>query len=182
MSERLLLDYLPPFLQEYSELAQTMQTEQPEIDTLWTSIKDVLKDQFVGDATKNGIYRWEKILEIITNESEPLEDRKFRVLVRLNEDLPYTLKALEQQLTSLCGEDGYTLSLNSNKYILSVEIKLKNKGRMTDIKDMLRRIAPANLIVDLELIYNRHSTAAQYTHAYLSERTHRQIREELLYI
>lgn len=180
MSKRILLQYLPPFMQGYKELIQIMQGEQIEIDTLWKALEDGLKDQFINDATEYGISRWERILGINPKATDILDERRFRILVRLNEDLPYTYRSLNQQLSALCGNDGYTIVLDANAYTLNVKISLVNKSNFSDVEELLDRIVPANLIVSLEVIYNQHSTLAAFTHAFLANYTHNQIRNEVL--
>ena len=52
---RKIVNYLPLFIQDYREIAVIMDTEQVEIDRLWSSIDDVFADQFILEATV-GIY------------------------------------------------------------------------------------------------------------------------------
>lgn len=157
-----------------------MRGEQIEIDALWIALEDGLKDQFIDDATEYGLSRWETILGITPKGTDTLDDRRFRILTRINEDLPYTYQSLNQRLSNICGNNGYTITLNANTYTLNVKINLINKNNFSDIESMLDRVTPANLIVSLELLYNTHSTLAPYTHAQLAAYTHHQLRNEVL--
>jgi len=174
------INYIPPILKEYKELIAIANTENPELNLLWQSLEDILNDQFINDATENGVKRWEKILTIIPKGTDTLDFRKFRVLSRLNEKLPYTYRVLEQQLITLCGEDGYYLELKNNEYTLIVKIDLTARSKFNDVGNLLDRIVPSNMIIDLTLLYNQNSTLANFTHAQLSAYTQDQLRNEVL--
>ena len=60
--ETRLISYLPPILQNIEEFKALYGTEDYEIDDLYAALEILLKDQFVHEATENGIKRWEKIL------------------------------------------------------------------------------------------------------------------------
>ncbi len=178
--ERKLMDYLPRFLQEIREFQAITGTEQPEFANLWEDLDDVLGDQFIGTATENGLSRWETMLGIKPMASDSLEDRKFRVLTRVNEQLPYTITGLKRQLETLCGIGNYEAVLNSGAYTLSVKVGLAAKKNYDDVDAMVNRMVPANLIVDISLKYNQHLTLGDYTHQQLAAYTHYGIRNEVL--
>ena len=45
---------------------------------------------------------------------------------------------------------------------------------------MLKETVPANMVLDLSLLYNQHKTLKQFTHRQLSAFTGKQIRNEVL--
>ena len=175
-----ILNYLPDFLKEFSEIRQLADAENAELLSAWETLGNVMNDQFVKDSTENGIKNWERILKITPKGSETLDERKFRILTRLNEKLPFTYIGLERQLASLCGEEGYLLKLLNNEYTLIVKVALKAKSNFEDIKKLLQRIVPANMIVDLSLLYNTHWLLEGYTYGSLSGYTHEQLKSEVL--
>lgn len=178
--DRNLIDYIPQVLTDVREFKALMEAEQPEIIDLWTALENALKDNFVDDATENGVLRLEKILKIVPKATDNFMDRKFRILARFNEQLPYTLRALQERLTTLCGSDGYTLELLNNTYTLKVRIELVVKGQYDAVDNLLRRITPANLVIDLDLRYNQNATLKNFTHAQLAAYTHFQLRNEVI--
>ena len=101
--ERKIIDYLPPYLMVYKEIKAIMEAEQSEFEIVWPQAENVLNNQFVSDSSSIGIERMEKILGIIPKDTDTQDERKFRILVKLNEQLPYTLPVLEQQLKRMCG-------------------------------------------------------------------------------
>lgn len=178
--DRVLIDYLPPVIQAMREMKAITDGQQDGISTLWDCVDAALNDQFVDTATENGINRWEKILAITPKGTETLDSRRFRVKARLNEQLPFTIPVLNQQLETLCGEDGYSVVMERGTYILYVKVSLVAKSNLDDVGDLLRRIVPAEIVIDLTLKYNTHEILSRFTHTQLSAYTHEQLRSEVL--
>lgn len=80
----------------------------------------------------------------------------------MSEDVPYTYRILCRQLQALCGEDGYTISLNKDKYILKVRVALKSRKMKNEVDKLVERIAPLNLLLDVEILYNTHRMLHDY--------------------
>lgn len=180
MYNRNLIEYLPEFLREVKEnKAILTMAEQPEMVTVWKAIDNALKDQFVEDATEYGVARWEYILKITPKATDTLESRKFSILTRINEQIPFTLTSLNEQLKSLCGEDNYEVRLDSQNYKLSVAVALEAANNLQDIEALLNRTVPANLIIELGIKYNRHEKYTTTKHEALSSFTHYQLRNEV---
>lgn len=178
--DRQLLNYYPEILREFQEYREVAGAEQPEVERLWDSLAEALDNQFVAGAGEYGVGRWEKILGILPKGTETLEQRKFRILTRLSEQLPYTLRMLENQLEALCGKDRYTAKLEYEAYKLVVRVSLMARGNLSDVEDLLNRIVPVNLIIDLSLDYNRHRKLEGFTHRQLSCNTHDRLRNEVV--
>lgn len=173
-------NYIPKILQEFKEFKTIANTENLEIKLLWEALEDLFNDQFVNDATETGVKRWESILKIVPKGTDSLDFRKFRIITRLNERLPYTYRLLDQQLTTLCGKDGYYLELKNKEYTLIVKLALTAKSNFDDVGNLLDRIVPANIVIDLTLLYNQQSTLSKYTHKQLGQYTHNKLRNEVL--
>ena len=178
-TERLLIDYLPPYMQEYLEIKEIMKAEQPEIDDLWNAVEKALADQYILDATEYGVKRWESMLLISPKDTDTLDERKFRILTRLNQELPYTLTRLKEALTNLCGNDGFFIEMNAAEYHIQVKLALGNKNNYQDMVDLLKKMIPANMTQVVQIMYNTHELLAQFTHQYMSAYTHKQLREEV---
>lgn len=179
-----LLEYLPEFMREIKEMKIIMSIEEKfltgEENNLKLAVKNVFKDQFINTATADGIKRYEDMLKIISKESEGLDVRRFRLFVRFNEKLPYTVPKLKEQLGALCGDDGYSVMLDAVNFNLVVKIALKSKGMFEEVGKMLERMVPLNMIIDLDLMYNQHMTVGKFTHKFLEKYTHKDVRDEVL--
>lgn len=178
--DRQLINYLPDFLKEIKEIKVIMETQQHEVEKIWSATSQALDDQFIELASEDCIERWEKILKINPKGTDELDVRKFRILTRLNEQLPYTFRMLEQQLASLCGRDNYEVALEQGIYTITVKVALLAKKSYTDVDEFLKRITPANMIIDLIQLYNSHLDLSKLTHAQLALITHHNIRNEVM--
>lgn len=179
-----LIEYLPDFMRELKEMKVIMSVEDEfltgEGDSLNLAVKNVFKDQFINLATADGIKRYEDMLGIVAKETEGLDVRRFRLFVRFNEKLPYTLPKLKEQIATLCGDDGYSVAVDENKFDLTVKIALKSKGMFGEVGQMLERMVPLNMIIDLDLMYNQHLTVGRFRHCDLHKFTHKGLRDEVL--
>ena len=176
--DRQLIDYLPQFVAEYREIAAIMDAEQISVDKSWTDAENTLADQFVQAATENGVKRYEKILNIVPKGTYTLDERKFNILARMNEQLPYTVVQLNSLLTSLCGKDGYFLKIDADAYEVVVKLALVNENNVDAVVELLDKIVPANMVRKVTL-FNTHNILSGLTHDQLSNYTHKEIRELL---
>ena len=177
---RRLAEHLPPVLLTTCEFPLLCKAEQIEMDELASAAEGVLCDQFVTTATARGLARYEKIYGIVPQDTDTLDERRFRVLARINAQLPYTVRRLKQLLETLCGEDGYRMALSYGEYLLEVKVALTAKRNLSAVQELLREVVPANMVVSCTLLYNQHRTLARFTHTRLAAYTHRELREEVL--
>lgn len=165
-------------VEEFKAIADAI---DPEILDLKKETTDMIDDQFIETATQEGIARREKMLKIQPYADDTLESRRFRVQSRWNDSLPYTHPQLNNKLNNLVGPDGYKLTINYSEFTLTLKINLGQKRMINDVNTVTRKMTPANMIISVELQYNRHADLSRYTHQQLSLRTHQQLREEVLY-
>ena len=140
---RKLIDYLPYVVRNYAELVGIMTAEQPVFERAWQDADELLTNQFITIAGEMGLSRWEKILEIVPRGTDSLEDRRFRILSRLNDMTPYTLPQLRKMLVTLFGE-GKT-SADVTEYTLSVQVPAPTRAQEQALWEMIDRIKPANI-------------------------------------
>ena len=178
-TDRKLIDYLPPFLQEYRELIAITQTEQVEIDNLRDSAENTLNDQFILAATESGVIRWETMLDISPKGTDTIDERKFRILAKMNQELPYTLRKLEHMLTNLCGVGGFNIEVNAAEYHVEVKLAVGNHNNYSEVESILNKMIPANMTRHVELMYNPYKTFSPFTHAQLVTYTHERLRNEV---
>lgn len=181
MYNRKLINYLPPFLREVKENKAILEdAENPEIVLMWESITETLDNQFIISANEKSISRWEKILKIVPKGTATVDERKFTILTKINEQLPFTVTTLNERLKALCGAGNYSLALDNTKYTLDVKVALQAKNNFDDVGALLERVVPANLVVTITLKYNQHSTFESMTYGELEAFTHYQLRNEVV--
>lgn len=143
--ERKLLDYLPPVLKEAREMRAIMEAEQPEAEACWDALQRTLNNLFVRTGDEAGLARWERLLAIRPKGRETLDERKLHVLARLNERLPYTIRALRGMLSNLCGDRFLAAEVYPDEYRLEVEIEAGAQALFSLVRELLERVVPANL-------------------------------------
>ena len=173
-----LLSYLPIQMRRFYEMQKIMGAENPEFKLLWDANIRTRNELFIMTAGEWGINRVESIVGVTPADDDSLEARRFRVLTRINEHLPYTYRVLDEQLRALCGEGNYAIRLDSNAYTISVRVALVARNNFDDVAQLLDRVIPANFIIDLQFMYNTYRELSWFTHAYLSGFTHKQMRNE----
>lgn len=172
--------YQPDVIKDYREFKAIAQTENPELYLLWTASDNAFNDQFVDTLTINGCERWEKMLGIQPMGTDTLEERRFRIKARLNENLPYTMRMLKNSLSALCGADGYSLTLYAGEYRLKILVELTVKKMFAEAESMVKRMIPANMIIDISLRYNQWLTLKPLTWGQAAGYTWGGIREEVI--
>ena len=172
--------YYPDIVKAAKEFHEIASIENEIFKMIWLALDNCLNDQFIRDATENGVSRREVMFKITPYATDTLDERKFRLLSRYNEMLPYTVPDLHQKLTNLCGAKGYRVNLVNNLFSLEVRVELIAKKNLQSVKEMLERIVPMNMILFVDLMYNQHLTLKKYPHSTLKNFTHSKLRNEVM--
>lgn len=146
-------DHILKHLHPYTHNKDTKRiaiAENPEFDKITIQLQKWLYNFFPVTADYEGISRWEDFLDLGHGaEGDTLEDRRYRVILKLNERLPYTIPRLYQMLASLCGWEGFTFSLNGPQLSeVQIKIELYSDVLMSTVREMLERVLPLNLHFD----------------------------------
>ena len=150
-----LLSYLPLFVQDYREIQAITNVDSDELQKLSNQIYVTKENQFITTCDGVGISRFERLLNIMPDESDSLEERIKKVLIIWNDSIIYTYKGLIKILNDRLGKNNYSCELKYNEYTFVLELKLKNKKiNEFDIYTRLRQIIPANIVLNLEYKIN----------------------------
>ena len=175
-----LTGYLPEALKDVTEMRAIMEAETPEVQAIWDACEDCMNDQFISEATENGVARRENMLGITPFATDTIADRKFRLLSRYNENIPYTRKNLARMLESLCGADGYQLTILTNDLTVRVKVALTVKKQRNSVEELLERVLPYNMIFTVDLLYNTWERYKPYTWSEVGTLTWKKLKEEVL--
>lgn len=147
-----LLEHVPFFMKEVQEFKQIVKAENPEFDLIQDVSQDMMNNQFIQDSTEYGVERWEKILGILPNKSDTLEDRKQAILTMINAHVPYTMRSLKNMLAGICGENNFTVNYNNERFVLEIEIFELQDSKLRVLLELLKEMMPANLVVNVSII------------------------------
>ncbi len=171
--------YWPEVVSKIYAFQAIAEAEDAAFSEAWAASQAVMDDQFIESATRRGIERWERRLGIAPKANEALEDRKFRLFSRFNEQLPYTEQALKERLTTLCG-DGFTVSLDTASATLTVRIELTVKEQFEVVAQLLEDIVPLNVGIDLSLRYNTYGALKGMSYESIKTYSYQALRKEIV--
>lgn len=143
-----ILQYLPFIIADLEEYQKICRAENPEFEGLNTTTETWLKNKYPTEADLDGIQIWEEILKLKPLSTDTLEDRRVRVLAKLNERLPYDRIRLYKMMAAICGWDGFELTLEDA--VLTVILAMETGSQLQSVKDMLLEVVPANILIQIE--------------------------------
>ena len=157
---------IPAAIENIDEIMAIYAAEEKVGQRLEKEIRDRDLDTCIRTATEYGISRREKILKIQPQDTDSLEDRRFRVLIKWYDDYPYTYNDLLNRLNNLLGNGNYTLVVLPEEMELKCLVELTRKQMYADFEKLMDEIVPMNMTMDIGLRYNQHETVHAYTHDY----------------
>ena len=149
--EVILLDYWMPLLRKLKEFKEIAKTEELELRYILEAIDRTLDNMFITTADEYGIKRFENMMGIVAEETDTLDTRRFRVLTKWNNYVPYTEPELYRRLLSICGsEDAFDIEEHYKDYWLSITTHLGVTGAFDMVANTLDDMLPCNLVLELK--------------------------------
>ena len=149
---------------------------------LWDCMDAELNNSFIlpyedkDGADEYACYRWESILGIIAPDDMTLRDRQFNIYTKLYQSTPYTYNRLEDMLSEFVEPTNYTMTRDVSSKTIEVKISLKSRFMAESVAELLDRIVPADMILNVIIIYTTYNDISQYTHNELSVYTNDEIK------
>lgn len=141
-----LISYLPPYMQNYIEMQKIIFSENPEFDLAWERAEKLRKDIFVETAELAGVKMFERMLSLSPRSTDTLEVRKERILARIMNIPPYTLKRFKEMLEEIYGKGNVLIELFYDIYEMNIELLLdKEIVNAESLLYLSRTIIPANI-------------------------------------
>ena len=152
-----LLRRLPNFLQEYGEMKEIANVQNPEFDIIWELEKWIRKQLYIHTAEEYGLSRYERMLGLTPLEGESLAERRNHILLRWNATIPYTMRFLYQLLETLFGQNFRIVEDFKNYRLDIIVFNISGaRGVTNDLIYISKTIIPANLEIRLiPLLHNR---------------------------
>lgn len=168
--------YLPDIIHQIREYQEIEKKYDHNIAIVLSKLNQIEGNRFLDGLDEYGCERNEQILGIVPRLADTLEDRRRRIRGYYTSNKPYTIKKLREVLGAMCGENGYILKVDTENYIVKVAIKLESRRLVDNTDELVRKMVPANLLVDVYLLYNQNISFKKYTHGELKQYTHYQLR------
>lgn len=141
--------YYPNIMKEVREFKWLATVENPELLLLWDTLGEVMSNQFIADLLISGAKRWETMLKIRARDSDSIEIRRERILSKINSQIPFTHRQLENMLNATYGINRTKITIDYSNYVLWVDVLASILTRTQEMRTFLRPIVPANMTIGI---------------------------------
>lgn len=148
-----IIEYIPDFLKNIREIKIISNLEDKELENIKLQIDNILKEIIVNTSENYGLQRYEKIYNI-NDISNDIEIRRFNIISKINNKIPFTYKWLDNKLKQLVGENNYKIKIEYDNYKIIISIIYLFGEILDTIKKELEELLPANLIIQINLFSN----------------------------
>lgn len=139
--------YFPRYYEGILETDELIKVENDIWNNLYLLLNKAKNNQFIAYADEDGIYAYEQLFQIVADpETETLEERRFRLLNRIQTLSYYTMIYLRQKLNSLFGENNYEVEMDYLNYTLFVKSNASNSFIYKESIATINKIKPANIV------------------------------------
>ena len=166
-----LRELLPSYYDGVREMQILMDVENQGAKQAADATQRVKDNFYIQTAHEEVVSYYERFYGINTKSDDTLQQRRFRVLVRMISQPPFTKHYLQEQLEML----GTTVKITERpqRYQLEVETSLSGRGEVDELPYLFKTMVPANIevistnkieIQSEQTVYLAHS--ATYTRVY----------------
>ena len=139
--------YFPRYYEGILETDELIKVENDIWNNLYLLLNKAKNNQFIAYADEDGIYAYEQLFQIVADpETETLEERRFRLLNRIQTLSYYTMIYLRQKLNSLFGENNYEVEMDYPNYTLYIKSNVSNSFIYKESIATINKIKPANIV------------------------------------
>ena len=151
----------------------------PEFRMKTCASEEIRREMRIQTAESWGLDYWEKILNISSSLSDSAADRRFRILMRRLERLPYTKRGIIRNLEGIVGEGRVVLDIDEMRQTAKCYIDLRSAHLMREVDQALGRMMQAHVAYTVMPLYNTHNKLNELnlTHEALEPYTHTEVRE-----
>jgi hypothetical protein len=127
------------------------------------------KNQWILTAERSGLLRLAAMMGFFGAEAIETENLREEILYRWSSRSPYTEFHLMDWLDGCLGNEAYQLDIDRNRYLMKLILELRVKEKQDFLKKHLRKIIPANLMLEVCLNVNTHRKLQAMTHGQMKE-------------
>ena len=167
--ENRYLYYLPNTVRELQDFQKLGEIEGALLAEAAVAKDTVVNNQWILTAEKSGLLRLARMMGLHGAEVMETERLREEILFRWNSRSPYTLFHLQDWLDGCLGADSYTVKVQQEKYLMQLVLELWVKEKKEFLEKHLRRIIPANLMLEVCLNVNTHRKLQAMTHGQMKE-------------
>ena len=170
---------VPRIISNIPDIATIYGINDRQITQLEASVEELEGNLFISTMNEGNVGRWEAILGIKPSDNETLDERRFRILSRKLEKLPYSYRVIQRKLETL-SPDGLEMNIDYTRKHLFVKIGLKSSQMIAEVEKFLEEALPLDMTYYVDIMFNTHKMLASKTHGELASLTHEEMREKLM--
>lgn len=141
-----LIQWMPTEFKESPEIIKIMDSENPEFSLMAERILHWLDNLYPGTAHIEGIELFEYFLGLEPQLDDTLEDRRMRIISKLNERLPYTFIRLHRMVAALVGWGNFEMYFeNGGRLLFRLKSPQENDSRIKAVLELFENVVPMNL-------------------------------------
>lgn len=145
-------EYLPNRFHAIKEFYDFNVANDPEFENAEEIITKNLNNRFPDTADLDGIKIWEKILNIIPEPEDSIEDRRFRITTVFQKRIPYTWSQLHKMMRSICGDEAFELK-RTKPFVLEVNLTMDSASKLKSVIQMLEEVVPMHIQINVSCGY-----------------------------
>lgn len=136
---------VPPFVAQMREMAELFVAEQPELDRMESDLAQLLSQFYIKTATYS-LDRWEEDFGLAADPELTLQQRRARVLAKLNSRPPATVRRLENLVRQTMGEENVWIEEHPEDYSFTIYVQEEKLSDLLGIADRaMHDTRPAHL-------------------------------------
>ncbi len=143
---RNLFDFVPSYYDGVQEIEKIIEAETVLFTELEQEKVDFIDNQFLLTLNIEGIKYYEKMLKLMPDVSDTLEQRRLRILNRFTTMPPFTIRFLKDKLDDLIGQNNWDCYIDYGNMTIYVESSATSQSWYNELLITMVSIKPANMI------------------------------------
>ena len=180
MTENRYGKYCPSTVSELQEFQKLGEIEGAILEEEAAAKETLERNQWILTAERDGLLRLTAMMGFFGAEQMETEDLREELLSRWCSRSPYTYFHLQDWLDGCVGAENYTGTLERESYRLGLGLELCVKEKREFLQKHLRKIIPANLVLQVNLNVNTHGKLHRLRHGEMQKMTYGGIPFEVL--
>lgn len=168
----------PKIIANIPDIATLYDVNDKQIFELDASVAELESNLYVSTMNEENVGRWERILEIVPSDADTLDERRFRILSRRIEKLPYSYKVIYRKLETL-SPDGIEMIIDRVRKRIHIKIGLQSAQMRDEVDKFLEESLPLDMTYYIDILWNTYAMIATKTHGELAVLTHGELREKV---
>lgn len=173
--------YFPQHVANIEEFKRIAAVYDKKLQVVWDDLSQMQTNKRFDDMDEEECSKWEQMLKIKITGEETLGDRRRNIKGIWASGLPYTARKFKEVLDAMVGPEYYLLDINQANKTLKVDLMLDVIMKDTYIYNLMRAMAPADMIVTVSIVFNRNRVFKGYTNADLKKYTNHELKTSTIF-